>query len=396
MLSDVKCRNAKCPENKKQIKITDANGLYLLVLAAGGRYWRMDYRFGGKRKTMALGVYPDVGLRLARVRRDAARDVLDNGADPGKQRRDSLANDFRGIAAEYIEHERERLHPDTIDNLEALLRLHINDQIGEMTIDTIEAPDLLQMVRIIEARGTNETAHRAKALCSRVFRYAIATGRARRDPAQDLRGALKPVVVTHRAAITEPEKIGPMMRMIWGYQGTPTVIKALRITAYTFVRGKELRFACWSEIDWQAAEWRIPESRMKMKGRGGHIVPLSSQALAELRELHTFTGHRPMIFPSLRGKDRPISDNTLNAALRSMGINGDEQVAHGFRAMARTLLAENGWKPDIIEVQLAHAKKDRIAAAYDRARYLPERREMMQYWADYLDGLRSSVISGNF
>lgn len=399
-LSDVKCRKAKCPADKKQIKLADEKGLYLLVNSKGGKYWRMDYRHGispatGKptRKTLALGVYPDISLAKAREKRDDARAMIAEGQDPASHHQARSGSTFAAIAAEFIDKERDSLAAGTVQNLEGRLRIHVLPKIGHRPIDSIEAPDLLAIAREIERQGKNETAHSTVALCGRVIRYAIATGRARRDPSQDIKGALRPINVTHRPAVTEPDKIGELLRAVWGYAGTPSVIAALRVISYTFVRSGELRPAEWREIDWKAAEWRIPGNRMKMKGRGDHIVPLSSQVIDQLRELHTFTGTGRLIFPGLRTPDRPLSENTLNAALRSMGISPDEHVTHGFRATARTLLAETGWRPEIIEVQLAHSKRDKIQAAYDRASYLPERRKMMQAWADYLDNLRQTTTT---
>ena len=268
-----------------------------------------------------------------------------------------------------------------------MLETFIFPTLGKLAVDAISSPDLLAALRRIEAKGAHETAHRTKARCGQVFRYAIATGRALRDPSADLRGALAPAVSVPRAAITDPKRIGELLRAIDGYTGAGATLAALRLAPLVFVRPGELRKAEWSEIDLQAAEWRIPAARMKM--REEHIVPLSTQAVSVLREIQALTGDGRFVFPSIRVKSRAMSDNTINAALRRLGYSTEEMTGHGFRALASTRLNEMGWPPDVIERQLAHAERDKVRAVYNRAQYLTERRKMMQAWADYLAALRT-------
>lgn len=347
---------------------------------------------------LSLGVYPDVTLKQARAKRDELKQRLQAGVDPGAQRRAekhslsaAAANSFGAIGAEWLVLQEKRLSPATFEKNRWMLDSHLVPAIGREGITNITAPMLLTALRRIEARGTHETAHRCRALCGRIFRYAIATGRAERDPSSDLRGALAPVVSTPRAAITAPDRIGELLRAIDGYTGNGSTLYALRLAPLVFTRPGELRAAEWSEFDLDAAEWLIPAERMKM--RQEHIVPLSKQALAILRDVHAMTGNGRYVFPSVRTRARPLSDNTINAALRRLGYSKDEMTGHGFRAVASTRLNEMGWPPDVIERQLAHAERDKVRAVYNRAQYLPERRKMMQAWADYLGSLRSKGAS---
>lgn len=389
-LTETEVRNAKATE--KPVKLFDGGGLYLLVNPNGGRWWRLKYRYNGKERGISLGIYPDVSLKRARALRDDARRTLAEGTDPSARRQASKlsqADTFKNVAEEWFGLQANKLTALTLNKARWMLETFIFPKLGSRPINELTAPDMLAELRKIEARGTHETAHRVKQRCSQILRYAIATGRAERDVCADLRGALAPVTTRNHAAVTEPAKIGDLLRAIDGYQGQPTTAVALKLAPLVFVRPGELRSAQWSEFDLDSAEWRIPAERMKM--REAHIVPLASRAVELLRELHTFTGRGKYLFPSLRSNDRPISENTLNAALRRLGYTKDEMTAHGFRAMASTCLNEQGFPPDVIERQLAHAERNKVRAAYNRAQRLPERRKMMQAWADYLDGLRAGV-----
>jgi integrase len=389
MLTDTKIRNSKPGE--KPYKLYDDRGLYLLLNPTGTRWWRLKYYFSGKERGLSLGVYPDVPLKDARERRDEARRLLARGVDPSAHRqaaRESREHTFQIVADEWLALQAQKLSAATITKARWMLESFVYPRLGSRPIAEIAAPELLAVLRRIESRGTNETAHRTKQRCSQIFRYAVATGRAARDVTVDLRGALAPVVSESHAAITEPAKIGALLRAIDGYDGHPTTAVALKLAPLVFVRPGELRGAEWSEIDLEAAEWRIPAERMKMGER--HIVPLASQAVALLREQWKLTGSGKYVFPSLRSRDRPMSMNTVNAALRRLGYTGDEMTGHGFRAMASTCLNEQGWNPDLIELQLAHAERNRVRAAYNRAERLVERRKLMAGWADYLERLRKS------
>lgn len=374
-------------------KHTDGGGMYLLV-NAGGKYWRMNYRFGGKRKTLAMGVYPAVPLAEARKRRDKAREQLAKDIDPSTAKReekqakaDTAASTFEVVARDWLSKTKTGRASITQDKVTAWLEKDIFPQIGRKPIATIGTRDVLAMVRKVEARGAFDTAHRVAQLCGQVFRYAVANGTAERDVTYELGGALVAVPKKHYPAITEPKQLGELMRSIFDYQGHPYTVAALKLTPLVFVRPGELRTAEWTEIDLEAAEWRIPGSKMKMKV--DHLVPLSTQTVAILRGIQPITGHGQYVFPSLRTGERPMSENTINAALRAMGYAKDVHCAHGFRATARTIMVEVlGERVDLIEHQLAHAVKDPNGRAYNRTAHLPARRVMMQTWADYLDKLR--------
>jgi len=389
-LSDLKCRRAKCPENRKQIKLTDGKGMHLLVNKSG-KYWRMDYRHADKRKTMALGVYPETGLADARAKRDAARKVLRDGRDPGKERQIQQENSFEAIAAEWMTIRKLELAESTTRLTAMRLKNDINPAIGHLPVSKVRASDVLAMLQGICDRGAAETAHRCRSITGQILRYAIVTNRAESDPTPALRGAIRRPEGKRMATMLDPVEIGKMLRGMRAYTGTPVVRIALQLIVLLFVRPGNLRYAEWPEINWKKSEWRIPAHKMKIKNRGDHIVALSTQAIELLRELQPITGHGVLIFPGVRSPLKPISENTLNHALRYIGIEKGAQVAHGFRAMARTLLAEEGWNPEYIESQLAHAKQSKVIAAYDRAKYLKERREMMQAWSDYLEKLRTDT-----
>jgi integrase len=391
-LTDPRVRQAKPAD--KPVRLSDGDGLYLLVQPTGAKWWRFDYRLNGRRNLLSLGVYPDVPLALARQRRAEARALVAAGIDPGQHRQQArrqaaLVRTFGEVAREWLDKQREVLAPVTFEKAEWMLETLVGPWLGKRPIGEIEPPELLEALRKIEERGRHETAHRTKQRCGQVFRYAIATGRATRDPAADLRGALTPVKSHHRAAVTEPAQVKELLKAMDAFQGTFVVACALRLAPLVFVRPGELRKAEWVEFDLEAAEWRIPASRMKM--REAHIVPLSRQAVAILQQLLPLTGDDKYVFPSIRTRTRPMSDGTLNAALRRLGYESDQHVGHGFRAMASTLLNELGWAPDVIERQLAHAPRNKVRAAYNRAQHLGERRRMMQAWADYLEGLKAGT-----
>jgi integrase len=391
-LTDTTIRTAK--PGAKPTKLYDERGLFLLVTPAGGKWWRLKYRFEDKEKLLSLGVYPDVSLKDARERRDNARKQLADGIDPSHSRKaqkamrqGSAANSFELVSREWYEKHAPNWVEAHGSRIIRRLERDIFPDLGARPISDITAPELLLVVRKIEARGALETAHRALGNCGQVFRYAVATGRAMRDPSGDLRGALPPVKGEHFAAVTEPAQAAQILRAIDVYQGSAIVSCALRLAPLVFVRPGELRGAEWAEIDLTGAEWRIPAARMKLGI--DHIVPLSAQAVAILQEIHALTGAGRYVFPSARTLTRPMSDNAILAALRRMGIAKDEMSGHGFRAMARTILDEvMGVRPDLIEHQLAHAVRDANGRAYNRTAHLPARREMMQQWADYLDEIR--------
>ncbi|PWF54999.1 tyrosine-type recombinase/integrase [Massilia glaciei] len=377
-------------------KLTDAQGLHLLVTAAG-KYWRLNYRFDGKQKTLALGVYPAVSLAKARKRRDEARELLADGIDPGQAKIDaklakaeSEASTFETVARSWLNKTAGNRATSTQQKNTNWLEKNVFPSIGKMPISTIKPRDVLATLQKIEARGAIESAHKIKQLCGQVFRAAVASGLADRDVTADLRGALSSVPKANFAAITEPLHAGALLRSIHAYTGHPYAIAALKLSPLVFVRPGELRSAEWAEIDLEAAEWRIPGVKMKM-GQD-HLVPLSTQAVDLLRAMHGMTGDGKYVFPSIRTSDRCMSENTVNAALRSMGYAKEVMTGHGFRAMARTIMDEvMGERVDLIEHQLAHAVKDPNGRAYNRTAHLPARREMMQRWADYLDKLRAGA-----
>lgn len=388
-INDVKSAKA----GSKARKLTDERGLYLLITPAGNRWWRFDYRFDGKRKTLSMGVYPEVSLKEARKRRDLARVQLSNKIDPGDlrkvMRQPQDAEAFEPIAREWFVKNSANWSPSHSDKILARLEQNVFPWMGNRPMQEITAPELLVVLRRIESRGALETAHRVLQNCGQIFRYAVATGRAERDPTGDLRGALSPWRPKHYPTIINPKAVGDLLRTIDGYQGGLIAKCALRLSPLLFVRPGELRRAEWGEINLDEAEWRLPAE--KMKARHSHIVPLSRQAVAILRELHPLTGGRKWVFPGIRTGKEPMSENTVNAALRRLGYDKTAFTGHSFRSMASTILHEQGWPSDVIERQLAHAERNSVKAAYNRAEHLPERRKMMQHWADYLDRLRAGA-----
>lgn len=395
-LSDAKVKAITVPLNKKQLKLSDGGGLYLLVKEAG-KYWKMAYRFGLKQKTLSIGVYPKVSLKEARAKRNEAHKLLDQNIDPSqykkKERRkavvESQAATFEGVVRELLAKNKSKWSKAYAKSTQSRLERHVLPWLGSMRLIDIEPPDVLAVIQRAESYGKIEMAHRLKMLCGQVFRYGVATGRIKSDPSRDLQGALAPIVTTHRATITDPKKVGGLMRAIAAFEGTLVVKCALQMTPYVFTRPGELRHAEWEEIDFEKSEWRIPAEKMKM--RSVHIVPLSNQVMAVLKELQPLTGNGKYVFPSIRNMSRPMSENTINVALRRLGYEKHEICAHGFRAMASTMLHEQGWNTDVIERQLAHKEGNAIKGAYNHARHLPERVRMMQVWADYLDELREGA-----
>jgi integrase len=387
-LSDAKVRNAK--PKTKPYKIADGEGMFLLITPSGSKYWRLKYHFVGKEKLLALGVYPDVTLSEARDRRAEARKVLKAGMDPGEAKKVSkrLAmlksdNVFETVAREWHEKQKHGWVPSYSKKMLARLERHAFPKLGHRPISDIKAPEILAMLRVIENRGTLETARIVKQMCGQVFMYAIATGRAERNPVPDLRGALKSPVKKHHAYLKASE-LPDYLELLNAYPSTSLIKLGLKFLLLTFVRTIELRTACWSNIDFEKAEWRIPAERMKM--RDLHIVPLSTQAIAVLRELQKHSGHWQYVFPSLHKPINFMNENALINALHRMGYKS-KATCHGFRATASTILNENGFPPDVIERQLAHSESNKVRAAYNHAQYLPERRKMMQWWADHLDEL---------
>jgi integrase len=396
MLNDTRIRQAKPRE--RDYKLSDYDGLYLLVCASGSKLWRLAYRFAGKQKLLALGAHPTITLAEARDRRDVARKLLASGTDPSAQRRlDRIAartggNTFREIAEELLEKQaREQRSPRTLKKNRWLLGPAF-DTLGNRPVAEVTAPELLHALRSFEQRGRYEAARRLRSVAGMVFRYAIATGRATRDISMDLRGALTTPKIQHRAAITEPKEVGALLRAIDGYTGQPTTRIALQLSALVFVRPGEIRQARWTEFDLAEAVWRIPPETMKM-GRP-HRVPLARQSVALVRVLHAITGHGEFLFPAITSIRQPMSENTLNAALRRLGYTKEEVTAHGFRTTASTLLNQMGrWNPDAIEKQLAHQEEDEVRLAYmHAAEFWNERVEMMQAWADYLDQLKAGAV----
>jgi integrase len=388
-LTQTEIQHAKATDKPR--KLFDGDGLFLLVSPNGGKWWRFRYRFDGKEKSLSFGVYPEVSLKRARELRENARRLVASMIDPSIERQAKKAAreiTFEGVAREWLSLQQSRLAPITLSKARWMLETFIFPDLGSRPISEITPPDLLDVLRKIEERGIHETVHRVKQRVGQVFRYGIATRKAARDITQDLRGALAPVVTQNYPAIIDPQGIAQLLRAIDGYQGQPVTAAALKLAPLLFVRPGELRAAEWKEFDLDRAEWRISAERTKM--RRPHVVPLCAQALQLLRDLQPLTGEGRYVFPSLRSYARPMSENTVNAALRRLGYTGDEMTGHGFRALASTCLNEQGFAPDVIELQLAHKERNKVRAAYNRAERLAERVKMMQAWADYLDGLRAS------
>lgn len=395
-LTDIRIRNLK--PRTKAYKVADEKGLYLLVSPSGGKLWRYKFRLHGIEKKLAIGSYPDVSLVDARAKRDEARALAASGSDPAAAKRTlkvaaklNAETTFFAVANEYIDKtEREGRADATVAKSRWVLDL-LKPALGSRPVADIEPHELLGVLKKLEARGNLETAKRTRAFASRVFRYAVATARAKTDPAALLQGALTAPKRKHLAAIIEPKRVGELLRAIDGYEGQPATLIALKLSPHVFVRPGELRRAEWSEIDFDAAIWRIPAA--KMKARQEHVVPLSRQAVALLEQARALTGDGKYVFPSLRTPREPMSENTINGALRRLGFSGDEMTAHGFRAMASTLLNESGkWNPDAIERALAHKDNDQVRAAYHRGAHWAERVEMAQWWSDHLDTLRTGAV----
>jgi integrase len=361
----------------------------LLVQPNGAKWWRMRYRFEGREKMLSLGLYPEVPLGLARERHAEARRQLVEGLDPSLVRKREKAGDhcrFDAVAREWLEKQKVGMSPATYRKARWMLEDLTLPKIGERPIAKLTAREILDVLEPVDAGGHHETAKRMRQRISQIFRYAIATSRADRDIAASLRGALRPGKVKHRAAIVQPDRVRDLLRAIWGYQGQPSTAAALKLAPLVFVRPGELRAAEWSEFDFANAMWRIPAHRMKM--REEHLVPLARQAIEILKELHPLTGDGRFVFPAIGYAQRPISDNTINAALRRMGYEQSEMSAHGFRTLASTMLNEMGWAPELIELQLAHKDRNKVRDAYNRASRLGERIKLMQAWADHLEAVR--------
>lgn len=400
-LSDTAIRSAR--PGARPVKLSDGGGLYLLLTPTGSRLWRMKYRFAGKEKLLALGTYPTVTLKDARDRREEARKKLAAGYDPSEARKaqkradkDKAANSFEVVAREWFQLTKVKWEAEYAKLIMHRLERDMFPFLAKRPINEITAVELLAALRKIEKRGAVDTAHRSLQKCGQIFRYAVVTGRADRNPTVDLREALKPAPKQHYASIKDPKEVGALVRAIHGYQGAFETKCALLIGMLTFVRPGELRKAEWTEFDLVQGEWRIPGTRMKMKEQ--HLVPLSKQAVAILQKLHAVNGHGRFLFPSVRTSERPMSENTVNAALRRLGYTRGEVTGHGFRSTASTLLNELGWPGDAIERQLSHGERDEVRGAYNFAEYLPVRKKMMQAWADYLDTLEHSarVIRSGF
>ena len=391
--TDSEARTAK-PE-AKEYKLSFGGGLYLLVKPNGLKYWRMKYRFKGVEKSpLALGVYPQVSLKDARKQQTSAKELLAQGIDPSEDKKEQKrlsilesANTFEVIANEWLS-KRTKVKEVTVKGYQRYLSYAFT-AFGHKPVNEVTSPDILALCRTIEARGTIETAHRVKTTCGLVFRYAIATGRATYEPTQALKGALQAVIVEHQAAIGDPSEVARLMQDIQGCQGHYTTVCALKLAPLVFVRPSELRGAKWADIDLDAKEWRYHVHKTKTE----HIVPLSSQAVKLLADLKAISSHSEYVFPSIRSNQRPMSENTINAALRRLGYTSEQMCGHGFRAMARTMLEERlGYATEFIEQQLAHTVKDANGRAYNRTKHLEQRHKMMQHWSDYLDGLREGNV----
>jgi len=388
-LTEVVVKNAKPAE--KQFKLYDTDGMFLLVKPNGSKLWRLKYRFGGKEKLLALGGYPEVSLKEARERRNDARKLVAGGTDPIRSRHESEAqrqHTFKFVSQEWLDRKGAPWTEGYRKSVRSRMDRYLIPWLGDRAMAELKAPEILQSLRRIEERGTIETAHRLLHILSAVFRYAVASGIIDGDPTGALAGALTPAQPKHLAAITEPEAFGRLLSAITAYQGSFVVKSLLYLAPLTFVRPGELRRAEWSEINDEAATWSIPAAKMKM--REPHLVPLSRQSLQILNDIRPLTGGGKYVFPGPRTPDRPVSENGVTVALRSLGFEKGEMTGHGFRASARTLLDEELHFPaHLIEHQLAHAVKDANGRAYNRTTHLPERRVMMQQWADYLDSLRA-------
>ena len=399
-LTDAAVRRAK--PGAHAIRLFDGGGMYLEVAPSGGKWWRHKFRFGGKEKLLSLGIYPQISLSEARKRRQAARELLAKGIDPSAVRKaekaapaNLAADSFEVVAREFLVVKIEEWSGPHSTRWLQRLEHDVFPWLGAQSLASITAPMLLQVLRRVEARGVRETVHSIQQSCGQVFRYGVSTGRCERNPAADLRGALRPVLVKHMAAVTEPKELGDLLRAIDEYQGSPVTRAALQISALVFQRPGNIRAMKWTdvELEGEAPIWTIPAAEMKRARYGKengrpHLVPLAQQAVAILKDLHPLTGHGKYVFPSLHGEGRCMSENTVNVALRRLGVDKDTHTAHGFRSSARTLIVEKlSVPPEVIESQLAHAKPG-LGNTYDRAEFVEQRRQMMDAWANYLDKLR--------
>ncbi len=398
-LTDTAAKQAK-PKDKTY-KLSDERGMFLQVTPKGQKYWRLKYRYAGKEKLMALGVYPETSLKEARELRDNARALIRQNIDPVAERQAQKAhrefegkNSFSAIAMYWFEKEQPHWSESHAKRVKRAIEKDLIPTLGNKGIATITPPELLQTLRKIESRGAIETAHRAKQIAGKIFRYGVATGLCERDISHDISDALAKPIKSHLAAITDPKEVGKLLVAIDSYQGTPVVRAALQISPILLSRPGEIRHMEWSEINWEEQRWEIPASKMKLKQP--HVVPLPQQALEILETLRPLTGHGRYVFPSARSSTRPLSDNATRTALRTLGFDNETMTPHGFRAMGRTILDEVlGYRIDWIEHQLAHAVKDTNGRAYNRTSHLPQRAEMLQHWADYLDELRANTLSNN-
>lgn len=394
-LTVVQVKNAKPKE--KPYKLADERGLYLLINPNGSKLWKFKYRFAALEKKLSLGAFPTVTLAAARDAREEAKKQLSKNIDPGvlknsikRSTKAAAENSFEAIAREWHAKFNNKWGKSHRERILIRLEQNIFPWIGRRPVSEVTAPEILSALRRIEKRGAIETAHRTLQICGQVFRYAVVSGRAERDPSGDLKGALAPVKKRHHASITDPIEVGKLLRAINSYEGVFITKCALQLAPLVFVRPGELRHAEWNEFDFEKAEWRIPAAKMKMKQT--HIVPLSTQAIKILNDLKPLTGEGQYLFPSRTSSRKPMSENTILAALRRMDYSSDQMTGHGFRSLASTLLNENGWNRDAIERQLAHSERNNVRAAYNYAEYLPERREMMQWWADYIDELAKGNV----
>ena len=413
-LTDLMCRAASCPAEKARVRLADGGGLYLEVTPNLSRRWFWKYRFAGKEKRLALGHYTEarsskvlVSLKAARAARDDARKLLQGGTDPAQRRQlDKLTRQtvsgitFEAVARELHTTKQSGWSPRYGARWIERMEKDLFPWIGSLPLQDITAPLLLQSLRRIEGRGANETAHTLRQTAGQVFRYGIATGRCERNPAPDLHGALRPIIVKHMAAVLDPAGVSALMRAIAAYEGHPLTRAALELSALLFQRPGNIRQMEWAELDLDGGLWTIPAAKMKRTVHGKvngrpHLVPLAARAVAILRDLHALSGHGRFVFPSLLTGERPMSENTLRTALRRMGYTNDEMTPHGFRAMARTILVEQmDMNPDVIEAQLAHGKSGPLGAAYDRAEFMTQRRSMMKTWAAYLGSLQNGRAPG--
>ncbi len=394
-LTNTAVKNAKPSPEGKAIKFTDGGGLYLLVNKTG-KYWRYNYRYLKKQKTLALGVYPEITLASAREAHQKARELIAQNIDPAiykkmqtEKRQIEASNSFEAIGNEWYLKFSEQWSKTHKERVLCILKRDVFPYIGKRPVSEVEPPEILHVCNRVVDRGAIYTAHKTKQICGQVFRYAVATGRATRDPTPDLKGALPPTVTKHMAAITDPIKVGELMRAIYGYSGHYETCCALKLLPLVFTRPGELRKAEWAEINFEKAVWTIPAGEMKRKRE--HKIPLSKQVIEILQDIQKLTGKWKYIFPGIRSRKEPMSNNTFNAAFRRMGYSKDEITGHGLRTTASSLLNEKGYNPDAIEAQLSHVDSNEVRAAYNRAQYWDERVKMMQDWADYLDELRETI-----